>query len=408
MLAACAPRPLPEPVAPVALPRFEPTVRVGLVVDTSAVELSSTAGFTVHDGSAGNRAVGRVSANENRAVRVRADGSLELMDGTRAVASGRGPFLFRPARGSTLNVSGRPYRGDVLVQGSRPGRVTAINVVELETYLLGVVPHEIGRVGEDLLQAAKAQAVAARTYAVAHRGRREALGFDYFATVQDQVYGGSRDEHDVTNRAVRETAGEVLLYGGVPIEAYYHSTCAGRTAALEEVWDGPPRPYLVSVADINPETGQAYDHFSSRFEWSVRWSADELAGILRTTLADSLPAGVSSIGEIRDMRVLERTPSGRVARMRIETSTTTFHVGRDRVRWILLTPQGNALNSSLFEVTLERDPAGRVLHVIADGGGWGHGIGMCQVGAMGRARHGQDYRTILSTYYPGTQLRRLY
>jgi stage II sporulation protein D len=159
----------------------------------------------------------------------------------------------------------RPYRGTVLLQATANGRLTAVNLVDMEGYLLGVVPREIGRVDEDLLEAAKAQAIAARTYAIAHLGRREALGFDVYATVQDQVYGGVIDEHEPVSRAVRETRGEILVYDGRPIEAYYHSTCAGQTAAIEEVWNDSPRPYLRSVVDVNPETGVAFDHFSNRF-----------------------------------------------------------------------------------------------------------------------------------------------
>ena len=97
-----------------------------------------------------------------------------------------------------------------------------------------------------------------------------------------------------------------------------------------------------------------------------------------------------------------------VGEMKITTSTATFTVGGDRIRWILLTPKGVPLNSSKFDVTLERDRAGRVSAVVANGGGWGHGIGMCQVGAMGRARAGQSYRTILQPYFPGTKLLDLY
>ena len=105
--------------------------------------------------------------------------------------------------------------------------------------------------------------------------------------------------------------------------------------------------------------------------------------------------------------MLSRTPSGRVRAMRIETDAGTFTVGRDRVRWILAPARGGILNSSKFDVSVERS-GGRVEALVAEGGGWGHGVGMCQVGAMGRARAGQDYRTILDAYYPGARLTRMY
>lgn len=411
---ACAPptapveAPVPTPPPAPGLPRAEPELRVGLLVDTASVQLSSTAGFELSDGPSG-RTLGRAPAGERWTVAADGGGALQVTGPAGgAVATTQGPLLIHPTAGGRLLLGDRPYRGSAIVRAAGPGRLTAINLVQLEEYLLGVVPHEIGRVGEDLLEAAKAQAVAARTYAIGYRGRREALGFDVFATVQDQVYGGAGEEHEVTSRAVRETAGEVLLFAGLPIQAYYHSTCAGQTAAIEEVWlTELPRPYLVSVVDVNPATGEAWDHFSSRFRWTQRWTAAQLTEIFARTLADSVPAG-RQITEIRDMRVLERTQSDRIRRMLIETDAGTVHVGSDRIRWIFLTPEGRILNSSKFDVELIRDASGRLNEVVATGMGWGHGIGMCQVGAMGRARAGQSYRTILQTYYPGTELRRLY
>jgi len=410
---ACAPRitepaPAPAPGVPGTLPRAEPAIRVGIAVDTAAVELSGSTGLTLHDGAASDRVVARIPAGARARVSM-SGGALVVADAAGAVlGQSQGPITARADGSGRLQIGGRDFRGTVLVRAARDGRVTAINVVEMEDYLLGVVPHEIGRVGEDLLEAAKAQAVAARTYTVAHFGRRESQGFDVYATVMDQVYGGAGSEHDVTTRAVRETHGVVALHRGQPIEAYYHSTCAGRTAAIDEVWPSGPRPYLVSVVDTDP-SGRSYDHFSNRYRWTQRWSAAEINEVLRTTLADSLPTGSSGVGELRDVRILDRTESGRVARMRIETTGGTFHIGRDRLRWILRTPGGALLNSSLLhEVEVSRDAAGRVTELAIHGGGWGHGIGMCQVGAMGRARAGQDYRAILTTYYPDTELRRLY
>lgn len=405
---ACAPRAVEEAPGRFPLPRTEPEVRVGLLVDTATVELTAPQGFVI-TASDGEGVVTRGAPGQVIRISAEADGTLLASDGAGNQLAGQaGPWVARTARGDALLAGGKPYRGRLLLQAASPGRVTAINVVELEKYLLGVVPHEIGKVGPDLLEAARAQAVAARTYAIAHRGRRSSRGFDFYATVADQVYGGSESEHEVTSRAVQETSGEVLTYGGVPIEAYYHSTCAGRTAAIEEVWDDAPRPYLISVIDVNPATGVAYDSFSSRFTWTERWSAAQLEQILSRTLADSLPDGVAGIGELRDLRVEERTPSGRVRALRIEAENGTFVVGGDRVRWILMTNQDRLLNSSKFDVRVARDAAGRISEVIAEGGGWGHGIGMCQVGAMGRARAGQSYRTILDAYYPTTDLQKLY
>ncbi|HYH82364.1 MAG TPA: SpoIID/LytB domain-containing protein, partial [Longimicrobium sp.] len=304
-----------------------------------------------------------------------------------------------------VEVRGVPYRGAILVQNAGRRGLTLVNRLDMESYLLGVVPREIGTVDPTAYEAMKAQAVAARTYAAKNLGRRSGLGFDVYATTADQVYGGAVAEREIISRAVRETAGEVLTWGGRPIDAYYHSTCAGRTAAIDEVWNVNAVPYLVSVQDVDPRTGAAWDRSSSRFTWTERWSHEQMVSVLNRTLADSLRG--RRIRVIEDMDVLSRTASGRVRAMRIDTDAGTFTVGRDRVRWILTPTRGGILNSSKFDVRLERS-GGDVASIVAEGGGWGHGIGMCQVGALGRARAGQDYRTILETYYPGTRLERTY
>ncbi len=405
------PPPPPAPVEPVA---NATPVAVGLIVDTSTVEVTSAGDFTVH--SEDGREIGRLRGGQVLAFR---DAGSTISMTSRGGPAGsaaepprqvggvglRPPLIVRPTvTGGTLSVRGNPYRGELRIQAAPGGGLTVVNRLDMETYLLGVVPREIGRFDLDIYEAIKAQAVAARTYAVTYLGRRSQQGFDVYATVEDQVYGGAGAENETVNRAVRETAGEILTYNGQPVTAYYHSTCAGQTAAIDEVWNNAPVPYLVSVRDVDPG-GQAYDRASSRFRWEERWTHDQLVGILNRTLADSLRG--RRITRIDDMRVLERTPSDRVRRMRIDTDAGSFIVGKDRVRWILPPNRGGILNSSKFDVALTRS-GGRVTEIVATGGGWGHGIGMCQVGAMGRARVGQDYRTILRTYYPGTEIRKLY
>jgi stage II sporulation protein D len=388
-------------------------VSVGLVVDTSGVEIGSAGEFTVH--TEDGREIGRLRGGQT--VEFRDAGSTVTMVSRGGPAGSaaqppsqvggsglRPPLLVRSTQGGTLTVRGQPYRGELRVQQAPGGGLTVVNRLDMETYLQGVVPREIGRFDLDIYEAIKAQAVAARTYAYTYLGRRAQQGFDVYATTEDQVYGGAGAENETVNRAVRETSGEILAYNGRPITAYYHSTCAGHTAAIDEVWNNAPVPYLVAVRDVDAG-GQAYDRVSSRFTWTERWTHEQLVGILNRTLADSLRG--RRIGRIEDMRVQQRTPSGRIRTMRLQTDAGAFTLGKDRIRWILTPNRGGILNSSKFDVELVRS-GGRVTEIVASGGGWGHGIGMCQVGAMGRARVGQDYRTILRTYYPGTQIQKLY
>jgi stage II sporulation protein D len=402
-----------QPSAPSGPVANATPVSVGLIVDTSAVEIASDGDFTVH--TEDGREIGRLrggqvlefrdaGATVSMSSRGGPAGSAMQRPQQVGAAGLRPPLLVRPAGNGTLTLRGQPYRGELRIQQAPGGGLTVVNRLDMETYLQGVVPREIGRFDLDIYEAIKAQAVAARTYAYTYLGRRSQQGFDVYATVEDQVYGGAGAENETVNRAVRETSGEILAYNGRPITAYYHSTCAGHTAAIEEVWNNAPVPYLVAVRDVDAN-GQAYDRSSSRFSWTERWTHDELVTVLNRTLADSLRG--RRIGRVEDVRIVQRTPSGRVRAMRIQTDAGAFTVGKDRIRWILTPARGGSLNSSKFEVETSRG-GGRVTELVVNGGGWGHGIGMCQVGAMGRARAGQDYRTILRTYYPGTQIQTLY
>ncbi len=400
-LAACTlagPRPgaEPEPEAAETLPEVEPQVRVGVVVEAPSLELEGTGELEVVDEGGTPRARGSGPWT------VRPAGSGLALTGAKEPVRGPGVLVVRPLAGGIL-VDGSTYHGAVLVRRAANG-VTAVNVLDLESYLRGVVPLEIGGGRpEEEVEAVKAQAVAARTYAIRHLGRRESLGFDFYATVMDQVYGGADAEDDVATRAVRETRGQILVHEGRPIEAYYHSTCGGRTAALEEVWNGEPRPYLQSVSDRGPDGGW-YCESSNRFRWNERWNIDAL----HATLTAALQArGVSgTVDRVNAIEVAGRTPSGRAEALVIETNLGRHRVAADSIRWVLRPEPGRILNSTAIEV--HAFGADGITELVVEGAGWGHGIGMCQIGALGRAREGHDYRDILLTYYPGTRIERIY
>lgn len=252
------------------------------------------------------------------------------------------------------------------------------------------------------IEAVKAQAIAARTYAIRQLGRREDLGFDYYGTVLDQAYGGADVDDPVATKAVEDTRGVIVTYRGEPIEAYYHSTCGGRTAALEEVWSGDPQPYLRSVSDARPGGGY-YCEASSRFRWTEEWDEAEL---LETLTVGLQGRGFGPIHRVQSIEVDGRTESGRAAELVIRTDAGEARVRGDSIRWVLRPEPGRLLNSTLIE--LEPRGGDHVTGLTVHGSGWGHGIGMCQTGALGRARDGSGYREILSTYYPGTRLVRLY
>ncbi|HXV85504.1 MAG TPA: SpoIID/LytB domain-containing protein [Gemmatimonadales bacterium] len=302
-------------------------------------------------------------------------------------------------------VGGRPYRG-VLQVFSRDGAVTAVERVHLEDYLVGVVPVELGPRGGADAQALRAQAVVSRTYALRNRGRYQAEGYDLRAGVSDQAYGGVQAESEGATAAVRGTAGQVLTFRGDLISAFFHSTCGYRTADPREAFRAiADLPYLRPVSDQRP--GGYYCDNSPRFRWRVEWDAATLNGILRRTVPDILGVDAVQVGEIRDVRVHRTGRSGRVSELRVQVPRGEIPVYGPDVRQVLATPDGPALGSSAVQLT-SQTAGGALVRLVAAGAGWGHGVGMCQWGAIGRSRAGQDYTTILATYFPGTRLERWY
>jgi hypothetical protein len=181
----------------------------------------------------------------------------------RMIVSARG-------RKNVLAFDTKNYRG-LFNLSSRSGQIKLINTVYLEDYLKGVIPIEIGPTPEEQYEAIKAQAVACRTYAMSHVGQYgEDAGYDLKATIGDQAYGGIAVEDDLAGQAIRDTRGEVVVYGNGMIEAYYHSTCGGTTDDIEDIWDKDPRPYLICVSD------DAACRDSKYFEWEERFLADQV------------------------------------------------------------------------------------------------------------------------------------
>lgn len=395
--------PPPPPVEPP--PRTEPTVRVGILVDSSTAEVGAATRFTIASGS---DVLVRSEAGERWTFTADGDRLRASSSAGRQMGPAPSPLLLTPSDGGHLTIAGKNYRGNALLRVSNSGRVTAINVLELEEYLKGVVPYEIGRLAPGLVEAVKAQAIAARTYAIGNLNRWEARGFDFVATVQDQVYGGLSGEDTVASRAVAETRGEIVTHNGQPIFAYYSSTCGGRTASIQDSWPwGKPHPYLRSVSDSIPGGQGAYCDTSSRFRWNVSWTGTGLKKVLQQTLSLRLGRGLQ-IDRLENIEITGRNPSGRVELLRIHADGAKYDIPSDSIRWVLKPDSVRSLNSSLLLDFAAHRESGEVSGLEVRGAGWGHGIGMCQVGAIGRARAGHSYREILTAYYSDTTVERLY
>lgn len=298
-----------------------------------------------------------------------------------------------------IRVAGRSYWGGFQVVRDS-STVRAINEVDLETYLQGVVPHEIGLLGDDEIEAIKAQAVASRTYAFA---KLMAATDPLQATVMDQVYRGLEGRSAVVNRAISATRGLILTHSGSPALSLFHSTCAGETARIEAVWDGAdPVPYLISIDDRDG-SGTPLCAGSKYYSWTESWSRDELLETLRRRLPEEFPDSTFDLAADPDpisIEVLEWTDTGHIRSALIEAWGTDFELPGERLRWVLRRPGTDSLMRSarITEIAWNE----RALSI--QGEGWGHGLGMCQVGAIERARRGEEWQEILEHYYPGTAI----
>ncbi len=387
----------------------EPTIRVAIAVSDSGVALGAGGRWWIHEQGA-SRPIAVVDGGLPwRVVRLPFENALRVVrpDGYLSPPHAE-PLRAAPLGPAELAVAGARYPGAIEIRLQPDGSVAAVNVVGMETYLAGVVAREMGRPGADAREALKAQAVAARTYAMKRLGSRPGLGFDVYGSVQDQAYLGVPDAADsLAVAAVRATRGQALLYHGYMVDAYYHSTCGGQTARVEEAFDAPPAPYLTVVSDARPE-GEGYWCQGSRyFRWTETFDRAELEARVARNLPRLVPLPPTGPGRLVDMDLVDVSPEGRALALRVETTTGSYVVGPFAIRRLFADPEGRILRSTLFLFRPRREGR-RIVELTLTGGGWGHGVGMCQVGAMGRARAGHRYREILAAYYPGTELAVLY
>ena len=424
---ACAPRgPVAPPGPPSPTAALGRLIRIGVVEAASSVTLGSSGDYAITE-----RATGRVLANgTNGAATI----SLAAPGVYRVVAAAASAEVTEPvivtSTTGIVTINGRPYRGLGEVRVNSVGSLAGINELPMEQYLYGVVPRELGPNLFPQVEAQKVQAIAARTYALSYIGRRAADGYDLRATTDDQVYGGYSDEHAVSNSAIDATRGIVLTHGGAMVLARYSSTSGGHTADNEESFAEGPVVYLRGVPDMPPASGAIYEASLEAFKssplitdlrqpaapfslgrpryhrWTFEWSAAELTSVISTFAR-------RNVGTVRAINVLERGRSGRIISLEYVTDSGSFPATRGVIRSSLrFTNAAGALvnlPSTLFFVEPVTQPGSNAPTAIrVYGGGFGHGVGMAQVGAVLMARTGRMHEDILAHYYQGTELIKAY
>ncbi len=285
-----------------------------------------------------------------------------------------------------------------IVEGDR---ITAVNCIGMEDYLMSVISSEMKSSAS--IELLKAHAVISRSWLKA-RLKDHKAGHEHFDVCADdhcQRYQGlTMAVGDDVCRAIDRTWGQVLEYGGDICDTRYSKCCGGRTELFSTCWEDVDLPYLQSVEDpfcdcenssILSQVLNDYDlHTADFHDWTVQYTTDELSELVRTR------TGID-FGTIVALEAVERGPSGRIKYLRITGTLREEVIGKElAIRKAL---SSSHLKSSAFEI--EKTPDGFVLK----GRGWGHGVGLCQIGAAAMAAQGYDYRQILSHYYVGAEIK---
>jgi stage II sporulation protein D len=277
--------------------------------------------------------------------------------------------------GSVLKVNGIPYRGMIEIHNIM-GKLSIVNVVKLDEYLFGVVPSEMSAGWH--LEAIKAQAVAARSYAFYHILLKKNGFYDLDSTVNFQMYKGYSVESEKSNRAVKETKGEIMIYANKPILAFFHSTCGGWTSNNEQVWSGEKIPYL---------RGRScnFCQNSKYYSWKEKLSLYSIKIHLRKLYRN--------VGAIK--QITFKSHKNRVVSVLIRHSGGLINMPGNKFRLLF---SAKKIKSLFFRAQKIKNG------LLLSGKGWGHGVGMCQYGALGMAQKNYSYRKILKFYYQDVKI----
>lgn len=415
----------PPLVGTVALERESiPEVRIGLMEKISQVHLKTGSEFRITERNGSKSITGKantvllVRKVDNEIVVSAENGRTLIRSSKPLLLSYQEPeattIIFDAQYGQGYFFAGRQdrtYRGKLELLRFSKG-LTIVNQLNVEEYLYAVVPSEVPSSWPKAVL--EAQAVAARTYTFANLGRFKARGFDLLPTVASQVYNGVQSETKSVTEAVDSTRGLILTYQSKPIGAFYYDNCGGYTESSQNVW-GFPEPYLQAVPDkllpprdglmapadlyawlkSRPEAHSNHPKYSNRsaYRWSHWVSREEIEARLKLS---------QTIGQIRSLSVVERSISGRVAKVLIKGTKGEKNLKGDAIRSL------GGLRSNLFIVQPKLGADGLPEAFVFTGGGWGHGVGMAQSGAAGMAAAGYTFDQILAHYYQGTELTKKY
>lgn len=371
------------PLMPLRQFKEEPLIRILLKSNPGKFTISSDFKIEIKTGNSRGTMKGPISLSFN---------PLKILTPEGQINGAAFPIFILPTNGN-LYLSGRAYPGGIKI--SKGSDIIVVNHVPIEEYLKGVLPYEMGRLPRSQIEALKAQAVASRSYAMANK--KPNAEYDILPTIWDQVYGGVGEADEVINEAVESTRGVVALYRGKVINAKYSSTCGGITEDNENVWPGERIPYLRSVRDSGWD-GKPFCRFSPHFNWERSYAKDEFFLVIRKQIRELFGQNPK---EILWIKIAKRTKTNRVRTIEIQTDIGKFDMNKDQIRRLFADFRGS-VKSIMFRIKVKGNS------FIISGRGYGHGVGMCQFGAMEMAKENYNFQQIIHHYYTGVRLSKLW
>ncbi len=342
-------------------------VKVLIVENKASLNIEASGSFKITD------------LDSNKKYLVKKGGKFKVSGNKKGVKAGsissdKGLLLDLRDTDGSFTINGNKYKGKLSIEKASSG-VNIIEQLDLEDYLLGVLPYEMSHSWP--LEALKAQAVAARTYTLKSIEDKKIKEFDLYSDVRSQMYKGSATVYDSVKKAVEGTKGQVLTYKDNLFYTYYHANCGGHTDPIPWIKDS-----------IKPLDGAkcGYCNTSKSAKWQATITLESIKKFLKQ---NKIP------GTFKSISIAKKDSSGRAKTLRIRTNKTKKNISCNEFR----VGVGSTKMKSCFLTSIK----GRTLK----GKGYGHGGGMCQDGAKGMALAKKDYKEILERYYPSSKIKEI-
>ncbi len=395
VLSSCTVKPKPQTVKQKQAPFIK--VLLGEVNGLDSLSFSDKVMLTAEE------AQYELGKNNKKIYIKNSDQGFKIFNNNRIFTFAYNDSILLDAQQSPFKYRGKKFAGSIIITRTIGEPTWIINKINLETYLQGVVPAEIPTYQADYIQAVKAQAICARTYALNKMLKNSGKAFHLYSDIRSQVYGGIDSETLQGNNAIETTRGVVIKYNGSLATIYYHSTCGGMLESGAYFGENGKLPYLQAYKDLLGDDFAC--SASPYFRWQRQFGFNRLDSLIYAKYGKGIKNIIvnDTIDVYLTFTVIERSKGGRIQKLKIDYADTSFVLNGLDIRKFFSDNKGKYLPSAMFTMSLLNDST-----LVLNGGGYGHGVGMCQYGALAMAEKGFKYYHILYKYFRGSYLEKLY